>query len=114
MINFILHILQECKYIARLIDEGLTKEKLLNDPTLQRAASRSIEIIGETSKNIDNDFRKEHGDIDWKEMAGMRDRLIHNYFGVNYSIVWDLMINKIPPLAQKMQRIIDEGNQKLS
>src|SRR5680860_550492 len=107
MINFIHHILQECNYLSGLINEGLTKEELLSDKTLQRAVSRSIEIIGEATKNIDKDFRREHEDIEWKEMAGMRDRLIHNYLGVNYHIIWDVIVHKIPPLTRKIQKIID-------
>lgn len=110
MINFIHHILLECNYLLGLVNEGLTKEELLSDETLQRAVSRSIEIIGEATKNIDKDFRREHKDIEWKEMAGMRDRLIHNYLGVNYHIVWDVIVHKIPPLAQNIQKIIDEEN----
>jgi uncharacterized protein with HEPN domain len=63
----------------------------LNNETLKRAVVRSLEIIGEATKSIPTDFKVKWSSVQWKNMAGMRDRLIHDYMGVNYSIVWDVI-----------------------
>lgn len=67
------------------------------DETRRRAFVRGLEIIGEATKRVPEDFRTKHPDLPWKQMAGMRDRLIHDYFGVDYEIVWDVVKNHIPP-----------------
>ena len=88
-IEFLKHIYDECIFLLS-INENLTKEDFLNDETLKRAVVRSLEIIGEATKKIPADFKVKWNSIHWKNMAGMRDRLIHDYIGVNYSIVWDV------------------------
>ena len=67
---------------------------------------RSIEIIGEATKKVPDNFRDQHPQIEWKKMAGMRDRLIHDSFGVDYTIVFDVLQNKIPPLRQAVEDIL--------
>ena len=67
-----------------------------------------MEIIGEATKKIPADFKLKWNLIQWKNMAGMRDRLIHDYLGVNYSIVWDVLKNKIPELSNQIQEILKE------
>jgi uncharacterized protein with HEPN domain len=85
--EYLRHILDECKFIV-LSTSDLNKEDFLNDEVLKRAIIRSLEIIGEATKKIPADFKVKWSSIQWKNMAGMRDRLIHDYIGVNYSIVW--------------------------
>jgi uncharacterized protein with HEPN domain len=65
-----------------------------------------LEIIGEAAKRVPDDVRTVHPGIDWRGMAGMRDRLIHGYFGVDYDLVWDVVQTKIPSLAQEISRIL--------
>src|SRR3954453_18401514 len=89
------HIAVECAYIITVSDK-LSKEVFLNDETLKRAVVRSLEIIGEAAKKVPEDFKDNWKAIPWKSMTGMRDRLIHDYMGTNYSIVWDVVENKIP------------------
>ena len=73
----------------------------------KRALVRSLEIIGEASKKIPADFKIKWNNVKWKEMAGMRDRLIHDYMGVNYSIVWDVIKNKIPGFCEQIDSVIE-------
>ena len=75
--------------------------------TRKRAVVRSLEIIGEASKKIPADVKLKWHTINWKNIAGMRDRLIHDYAGINYSIVWDVVLNKIPELEKQIAAAID-------
>ena len=84
----------------------MTYKEFVKDETLKRAFVRSLEIIGEATKKISEAFKKNYPDISWKEMASMRDVLIHVYFGINYTIVWDVVINYIPPLLDKIREIV--------
>ena len=85
---------------------GLTKAEFLGDETLKRAFVRSLEIIGEATKQIPDDFRQKYGHIEWRAIAGMRDRLIHDYLGVDYDIVWDVVTTKVPVLQRDVELII--------
>ena len=85
--------------------------RFLADETLQRAFVRSLEIIGEAVKQVPADFRERHPQIEWRKMAGTRDRLIHDYMGVDYHLVWDIVQNKIPDLHRAIGVIIaDEAS----
>ena len=106
-VEYLKHVRDESYYILSIISKGITKEEFLNDETLKRAVVRSLEIIGEATKKIPADFKIKWNKVKWKEMAGMRDRLIHDYMGVNYSIVWDVIINKIPELCQQVVYVIE-------
>lgn len=106
-IDYLLHIRDEASYIISVSNEKLTKEAFLNDETLKRAVIRSLEIIGEATKKIPADFKLKWNSIKWKDMAGMRDRLIHDYMGVNYAIVWDVIKNKIPELYEQINDVIE-------
>jgi uncharacterized protein with HEPN domain len=101
-IEYLKHIRDECSYLLSVITPDKTKVDFLADETLKRAAIRSLEIIGEATKRIPADFKVKYSKIEWKNMAGMRDRLIHDYMGVNYSIVWDVVKNKIPELYKQI------------
>lgn len=104
-LEYLKHIRDECEFLIEK-SEGLTREKFVDDETLKRAFVRSLEIIGEATKKISNEFKQKYPDLNWKEMAGMRDVLIHGYFGINYNIVWDVVVNHIPPLFRKIKEII--------
>ena len=106
-IEFLKHIGDECTYLIS-VNKNLSKDDFLDDETLKRAVVRSLEIIGEATKKIPADFKVKWGSIQWKNMAGMRDRLIHDYIGVNYSIVWDVFNNKIPELYEQIQSVINQ------
>lgn len=107
-IQFVKHIADECRYLNS-INQHLTKDEFLDNETLKRAVVRSLEIIGAATKKIPADFKVKWSVIQWKNMAGMRDRLIHDYLGVNYSIVWDVFKNKIPELTQQVLKVLEEN-----
>jgi uncharacterized protein with HEPN domain len=86
--------------------QGLEKEAFLRDETLKRAFVRSLEIIGAAIKQLPDEIKQRHSHLEWHAMAGMRDRLIHGYFGVDYDIVWDVVTNKIPELQQTVEHIL--------
>ncbi|MBL7931698.1 MAG: DUF86 domain-containing protein [Bacteroidia bacterium] len=79
---------------------------MFNDETLTKALIRSLEIIGEASKKVDNQLKTKYPHIDWKDMAGMRDKLIHDYFGIDYEIVYDVIAHHIPELHHEIQRVL--------
>ncbi len=106
-IEYLKHIRDESLYILSVITSDKTKDDFLADETLKRAVVRSLEIIGEATKKISVDFKLKWDTINWKDMAGMRDRLIHDYMGVNYSIVWDVVKNKIPTLYNQIVEITE-------
>ena len=105
-IEYLKHIKDECEFLLS-ISKGLAQDEFLNSETLKRASVRSLEIIGEATKKIPADFKLKWNSIEWKNMAGMRDRLIHDYIGVNYLIVWDVIVNKIPALNHQISTVLN-------
>ena len=101
---YLMHILEECKFLQEK-SKNLNFEKFNSDDVLKKAFVRSLEIIGEAVKNIPSHFRKKYSFVPWKEIAGMRDRLIHEYFGVNYKIVWKAVKEEIPELEENIKEI---------
>ena len=112
-IEYLRHINDECDYILSVISINTKKDEFLNDETLKRAVVRSLEIIGKATKKIPADFKLKWGEIIWKNMAGMRDRLIHDYMGINYSIVWDVVKNKIPELSVQIKKAIENDDNSI-
>ena len=106
-IEYLKHIQDESNYLLSLMERGLTREQFLEDETLKRAVVRSLEIIGEATKKIPADFKVKWKTVRWKDMAGMRDRLIRDYMGVNYLIVWDVLKNKIPVLHKQILEVLE-------
>jgi uncharacterized protein with HEPN domain len=104
-LDFIAHILSECEFILR--SSHLKKrDEILDDEILSRALVRSLEVIGEATKRIDEGIKSRYIHIDWKNMSRMRDRLIHHYFGVDFDIVFNTITTDIPELANELERIL--------
>ena len=100
-------MLDEIDYILSQVS-GTDYESFLRDETLKRAFVRSIEVIGEASKKLPENVKAMQPDIEWRKVSGMRDRLIHDYFGVDYTIVWDVATNKLPDLRVKLHALLKE------
>jgi uncharacterized protein with HEPN domain len=100
------HIFDEATFVLDAT-EGKNKDEVISDPLLSRAIIRSLEIIGEACTKLDPDFKALHPQIEWRKMAGTRNRLIHDYFGVDYDIVWDIIISKLPALKENIEEIIN-------
>ena len=104
-LEYLRHIQDEAEYLMSQT-QGLSKDEFVGDETLKRAFVRSIEIIGEAAKKVPDNLKQKYTQIEWRAMAGMRDRLIHGYFGIDYDIVWDVVTNKIPQLQQEVEEIL--------
>ncbi|HID95113.1 MAG TPA: DUF86 domain-containing protein [Candidatus Latescibacteria bacterium] len=88
--------------------KNISYEEFTRDDKTAFAVVRALEIIGEAVKNIPDDIRKNYPEIPWKDMSGMRDKVIHKYFGVKLSIVWRAIKEEIPPLKPLFEKILKE------
>jgi uncharacterized protein with HEPN domain len=105
--DYLRHILVEADYLIGR-SAGLSFEEFLADETLRRAFVRSLEIIGEAAKKVPEDFRLARPAVEWRAMAGMRDRLIHDYFGVDFELVWDVVQKRVPQLRDQLAFILEQ------
>jgi uncharacterized protein with HEPN domain len=87
----------------------MTYKAFLADTRTQDAVIRNLEIIGEATKNLSEELRAQYPDIPWKGMAGVRDRLIHHYFGVNLDIVWHITTTELPNVISQIEEILQSG-----
>ena len=99
---YIDHILQAISKIKKY-SASLTKDQFENDELIQDAVIRNIEIIGEATKNLSKEFKKDHSEIPWRAMSGMRDKLIHDYVGVDFDVVWETIREDIPILEDLLK-----------
>lgn len=93
--------------IDRITDYVVAGESaFLSDSKTQDAVIRNLEIIGEAVKNLSTDLKNRNPEISWKRIAGMRDQLIHGYFGVNLDLVWGVVAHEIPALRTKIEQLL--------
>lgn len=105
--DYLKHILLETTFILKYL-QGLEKNVFLGDELLKRALVRSLEVIGEATKNLPDELKEENPQVSWRKMAGMRDRLIHGYFGIDYDLVWDVLVSQIPALHHQIERLLQQ------
>ncbi|MBS3100176.1 DUF86 domain-containing protein [Candidatus Pacearchaeota archaeon] len=108
---FIEHILESINAIGGF-SENLNREELSLNRLKQSAIVREIEIIGEAVKNISDNLKNTHKKIEWREIAGTRDKMIHHYFGVDLDIVWNIIKVNLPELKAKIVNIKREITDK--
>lgn len=88
-----------------LFTDGLTFEEFAHDPKTINAVIRSLEVLGEAVKSLPDSIRSQASDIPWRRMAGMRDKLIHDYFGVDLGIIWAVVHEELPPLRETISQL---------
>jgi len=101
------HIHNEIVFL-RKITVGRNYDDLLNDEYYAHAVIRAIEVIGEAVKNLSAPLKVGHPDIAWREIAGMRDKVIHRYFEINWQIVWNVITDDLPALEPKIAALLKE------
>lgn len=101
---FIKHILDEIEFL-KTQSRDLGFEDLMKNEVLKRAFPRSLEVIGEAAKNLSDPLKERYPGIEWKKIIGMRDRLIHSYFGINWDIVWDVIKNKLLEIEKSIKTL---------
>ena len=108
---FIEHVLESISSIKEYT-EGKTKGDFLRSRMIQDAVIRRIEVIGEAVKNIPDEIKDEHPYIPWRKIAGMRDLLIHEYFGVDLELTWKVVEEDIADLRKKILKVKEDLEKK--
>jgi len=104
---YLRHILDSIEQIADYIRD-VSAEQFLQSRLLQDGVVRQLEIIGEASRNLSDEFRRRHAGVLWGQIIGLRNRIIHAYFNVDLDTVWDIVQNDLPVLRQQVEQILEE------
>ena len=106
-LDYVADIQEAAQNISHFI-AGMTWTQFAQDQKTIYAVVRAFEIIGEAAKKVPPSVRKRHAKVPWKQMAGMRDKLIHEYFGVNYQVLWKTAQEDIPPVQPLIAKVLEE------
>ncbi|MBD3203744.1 DUF86 domain-containing protein [Candidatus Woesearchaeota archaeon] len=104
---FLKHILGNIEKIEDF-SKNMSKEEFIKEDLKQYAIIRAIEVIGEAVKNLPSSFRKKYPDVAWKEIAGTRDIIIHQYFGIDLDIIWNIIKKELPVLKKEIKIILEK------
>lgn len=104
---FLVDIVQSIEKIEKYIEELSFEDFVSNEKTID-AVVRNLEIIGEASKNIPDWLKSKYINIPWREIAGMRNKMIHEYFGIDYEIIWEIVKKDLPELRAKIKGIMQQ------
>ena len=107
--DYVQDILDSINEIESFIEE-MTFEEFEKDKKTINAVTRSVEVAGEATKKIPKNIRDKYPVIPWKKMSGMRDKLIHEYFGIDIEILWKVAKDEIPPLKTTIKSILRDLN----
>ena len=107
----LIHIHQEIVFL-RKISAGRRYEDLQTDEYFAHAVIRAIEVIGEASKNLSAPLKEGHPEIAWRDIAGMRDKVIHRYFEINWQIVWSVITDDLPELEPGIAALLQKPGGK--
>ncbi len=102
---FLQHILDAISRIETYV-KGVSKDEFIKNQKIQDATFRCLEIIGEAVKNLPDKYKQEHPAIEWKKIAGMRDKLIHQYFDLDLDLVWLTIQKDIPLLKKQINKLL--------
>lgn len=102
---YLRHILDAIAQIEEYL-KGVSREKFLNNHLLQDGVVRELEIIGEASRNLTDEFREKHSHVPWGQIISLRNRITHAYFDVNLDIVWEITQNDLPMLKPQVERLL--------
>ena len=106
-LDYVQDMLESAKK-ARGFISGMTYDEFAGDEKTQFAVVRALEIVGEAAKKIPTDLRRTYSEIPWREIAGTRDKLIHDYIGVNLAVVWRTVKDDIPALIKQLENLLDD------
>ena len=102
---FLIHILENAA-LAQVNLKDFDFDRFIKNKAIQDAVVREIEIIGEATKNLPLEFKDRHPEIPWQKIAGMRNKIVHNYFDIDFKVVWNTVKEDLPELEKQIKRLI--------